>query len=225
MRLRVLAVTLFVAMHFRGVAVAASALPKVEVADVQAPVSSEVVVPCGSNLRAIAVTAYGSEEFANFLGQLNGVLVPERLQAGATLKTPSLPVAFRDARLDPRYQPAMNALAKTWQDLQTILPEYARARDASGLRDGKSFQIAPELQRKLVGCADVIDAATEIFRHPANGQSSPKTAVRQFAEASSSLRELSTGVIGSHDYDLVMIQKRMGAGFYHALMWTQKREP
>lgn len=155
--------------------------------------------------------------------ELNGIAVPARLRAGATLKTPSLPIAFRDAGLEPRYQPGINALAKTWQDLQTALPEYAKARDGSGLREGQSFQIAPELQAKLVKCADVIDAAVELLRHPTDERSVPKAAIGQFEKAAASLRQLATGAIGSRDYDVFMVRKEIGLGFYYGLIWAQKR--
>ena len=80
-------------------------LPKVEIADVPSPPTPTIIVEKGSNLRAIATAAYHHESFSGFVGQLNGISKPELLQAGATLKTPSLPVAFRDLGLDPQYQP------------------------------------------------------------------------------------------------------------------------
>ncbi len=197
-------------------------LPKVEVAEVRAPAAPSVVVQSGETLRSVAAAAYGHEDFSGFVGQFNRVTAPERLMAGATLQTPSLPIALREAGLDPHYQPAINALARAWDDLQSTLPSYIAARNASGLRDGQSFPIAAELRGKMVGCADVIDAALDVLNHPSAGHKAPHRTIGQFAGTSNSLRRLSTGFIESRDYDTFMLQKGMGLGFTYALIWAQE---
>ncbi|TCO95444.1 hypothetical protein EV701_101131 [Chthoniobacter flavus] len=224
MRLTIAALPLVISVGFQAASFAAPPLPKIEITEIRAPASTEIIVQHGSNLRTVAAEAYGHQEFSRFVGQLNGIAVPERLRAGATLKTPSLPTAFRDAGLEPRYQPGINALAKAWQDLQVVLPQYAEVRNASGLRDGQSFPISPDLRAKLVKCADLMDAAIGLLQHPSNEHSVPQATIGQFEGAAASLRQLSTGTIGSRDYDVFMIQKRIGLGFYYALIWTQQRE-
>ena len=224
MRFTFVAAVLFVATgcHRKPQTVVFPPLPKVEIADIRAPASSSIVVQSGSNLRSIAAAAYGHEDFSGFVGRLNQVTSSERLMAGFTLQTPALPIAFRDAGLDPRYQPAINALAKAWNDLQSTLPDYLKARDASGSGDGKSFPIVAELRVRLVTCADMIDAAIDVLNHPASGHNAPRKTIGQFAGVSSSLRNLSNGFIGSRDYDTFMLQKGFGFGFTYCLIWTQE---
>jgi hypothetical protein len=87
--------------------------------DVPAPARPEVTVQPGDNLRGIGAGAYGHERFSGFVARVNGIADPERLQAGLTLKTPPLSIAFRDAGLSPQYQPVINALARGAGSLQT----------------------------------------------------------------------------------------------------------
>ena len=101
--------------------------------------------------------------------------------AGATLKLPSLSIAFRDAGLDPRYQPAINVLAKSCTDFHAVLPAYLNARNVSGVGAGH-FAISSDLQRKLAACADGIDAACRILRSPPAPHAAPKMTIAQFTQ-------------------------------------------
>ena len=83
-----------------------------------------MTVEPGWNLRTIGAAAYGHERFSGFVAVLNGIADPERVPAGAILKTPSLAVAFHDAGMDPTYQPALNALAKSCTDYYATEPAY-----------------------------------------------------------------------------------------------------
>ena len=196
-------------------------LPKVEIADVPSPATPTIIVEKGSNLRAIATAAYHHESFSTFVGQLNGISKPELLQAGATLKTPSLPVAFRDLGLDPQYQPAINALAMAWIDVAAILPDYIRACDASGAKDGDTFVVPDEIKTRLLKSAGAVDAAIDVLRHPHGRHVAPDSAVRQFAGASRSLRRFSTGFVESRDYDTYLAEQGFGIGFTDLLLWVQ----
>ncbi|MBN8417636.1 MAG: hypothetical protein J0L73_01825 [Verrucomicrobia bacterium] len=196
-------------------------LPKVEVADVPSPPAPTIIVGQGSNLRAIATAAYHHESFSSFIAQFNGISKPELLQAGATLKTPSLPVALQDAGLDPQYQPAINALAKAWADVAAILPDYIRACDASAAKDGDTFVVPDNIKAELLKCAGTIDASLEVLRHPHGRHVAPSPAVRQFAGASRSLRRFSTGFVESRDYDTYLAQQAFGIGFADLLTWVR----
>ncbi len=196
-------------------------LPRVSIADVPAPPSATIVVQQGSTLQAIATAAYHHEDFSGFVGQLNGIAVPERLRAGVTLKTPSIPVAFRDAGLDASYQPAINALAKAWLDLIEILPAHVRARDSSGANDGETFAVPTEIKTRLIACADAIDASVDVLMHPKSGHLVPLKAIGQFAGTSGSLRNFASGTVWSRDYETFMAEKGFCLGFTYALIWTQ----
>ncbi|MDI1313382.1 hypothetical protein [Prosthecobacter sp.] len=196
-------------------------LPKVEIADVPSPASPTVVVEKGSNLRAIATAAYHHESFSSIIGLLNEIPKPELLEAGATLKTPSIPVAFRDAGLDPQYQPAINALALAWTDVVAILPSYIRARDASAAKNGDKFTVPDEIKTMLLKCAGTVDASLDALRHPHGRHVAPRPAIRQFAGASRSLRRFSTGFVESRDYDTYLAEQGFGIGFSDLLSWLQ----
>ena len=196
-------------------------LPKVDIADVPSPATPTITVEKGSNLRAIATAAYHHESFSGFVGQLNGISKPELLQAGATLKTPSLPVALLGAGLDPHYQPAANALAKAWIDLVAILPEYIRARYAAKARDGDRFEVPEKIRKALLTCAETIDASTDVLSHPQKGHSLPRSAIGKFAGASSSLQRFSQGFVESLDYDTDLVEQEFGMGFTNLLFWVQ----
>lgn len=196
-------------------------LPKVAIADVAPPAASIVVVEKGSNLRTIATAAYHHESFSSFIEQLNGISKPELLQAGATLKTPSLPVAFRDIGLAPQYQPAINALAMAWADVAAILPSYVRACDASGAKNGDTFIVPGEIKTMLLKCAGTVDAALDVLSHPHGRHVAPRSAIRQFAGASRSLRRFSRGFVESRQYDTYLAEQGFGIGFTDLLLWVQ----
>lgn len=196
-------------------------LPSVKLEDVSAPASATVTIPRGSNLREVATTAYGHEDFSGFVAALNGLADPERVAAGAVLKTPSLPAALHDAGLDPAYQPAFNVLAQTWAELRTALPDYERERNAAGARDGTTFAITVALSRRLLQCADNMDAALDVLAHPQAGHKLQRSTLGQFAGASGSLRHFATGKVYSLDYDVFLTEKSFGLGFTYALIWVQ----
>ena len=200
-------------------------LPSVKMEDVPAPASVSVTIPRGSNLREVAATAYGNEDFSGFVAALNGLADPARVAAGAVLKTPSLPAALRDAGLDPAYQPAFNVLAQTWSELRTALQDYERERDlalhASGTRDNTTFAISVPLSRRLLQCADHIDAALDVLARPKKGHKMPSSTLGQFYGGSGMLRSFATGRVGSLDYDMFMAEKGFGLGFTYALIWVK----
>ncbi len=196
-------------------------LPSVKMEDVSAPASVTITIARGSNLREVATTAYGHEDFSGFVAALNGLANQERVAAGAVLKTPSLPAGMHDAGLDPAYQPAFNVLAQTWAELRTALPDYERERDAAGARDDTNFAITVALSRRLLQCADNMDAALDVLAHPQEGHKLPRSTLGQFAGVSGMLRQFATGQVGSRDYDVFLAKKGFGLGFTYALIWAQ----
>lgn len=196
-------------------------LPKVAIADIPAPPTPTIVVEKGSTLRDIASAAYHHESFSSFVGQLNGISKPELLQAGATLKTPSLPVALRDAGLDPRYQPAVNALSKAWTDLSAILPDYIRARDAAGIRDRGRFAVPEKVKKALLTCAETLDASIAVLQRPGAGHTTPRSTIGSFASASLTLKSMAEGNVESFDYETFILEQKCGRGFTNLLLWVQ----
>jgi hypothetical protein len=196
-------------------------LPSVAMEDVPAPAVATVTVKRGDNLGGIAERAYGHERFAGLVGVFNGISDVTKLKVGAVLHTPSLSVAFRDAGLDARYQPALNALAKASADVFAVLPEYERVRNDSGMRDGQTFAIPESIAATFIRSADAIDAACHVLKSVAPPHAPPMMTVGQFHSVSDSLRLLSSGMIDSHDYDIDLIGQRFGLGFTNAMVWTK----
>lgn len=198
-----------------------ASLPSVATEAVPAPGTLTVVVERGSNLRAVGGSAYGHERFSGFVAAINGLPDPERVQAGVTLKTPSLSVAFRDAGLDSRYQPAINVLAKACTDFYRVFPEYRKARYASGIARG-TFAIPQHIKTTYSQCADSIDAAIRVLVRVKPPHKVPQRTIDQFRQVSSGIRELAAGSIDGYGYDYDMVGQRFGIAFTNAIIWTQQ---
>lgn len=132
-------------------------------------------------------------------------------------------MGLRDAGLDPDYQAAIKVLAQSWAELRASLPEYERERDAAGARDGASFKIPPELSRRILKCADGLDASLDVLARPKAGHKVPQSTIGQFAGVSDSLRRFAQGRVESRDYDVYMSGKGIGLGFTYVLIWTQSQ--
>lgn len=197
-------------------------MPVVAIDDIPAPASPTVTVEKGSNLRAIGAAAYGHERFSGFVARVNGIEDPEKVIAGSTLKTPSLAVTFRDAGLDPQYQPVINVLAKACTDFHSMLPAYMKAREASGVTRG-NFAIPGEIRTTFLGCADAIDAANRNLETIKAPHKVPRMTINQFAEAARLIRELATGYIDGYGYDYDLVGQRLGLAFTNGLIWALKR--
>lgn len=191
-------------------------------ATVARPSSQSVIVEPGMNLRAIAAAAYGHERFSGFVAAVNGITDPERIVAGQELKTPSLSSAFRDVGLDPRYQPAIDALVKACTDYQAAEPAYLKARRDSGVSAG-TFTVPENIRATFTGCADSIDAATATLGMVKPPDKVPKMTIDQFRQVSGLIRELASGSIDGYGYDSDLVGQRFGLAFTNAILWTQHR--
>ena len=195
-------------------------LPVVATEAVPPPASSSVIVERGATLGTIAAAAYGHERFAGFVAALNGITDPGRIVVGQELRTPSLSSAFFVAGLDPRYQPAINALSKACTDYYAAEPEYLKARDESGVSSG-TFPIPNGIRATFAGCAAAIEAATAALGAAKPPDNVPKMTIDQFQQASGLIRELASGSIDGYGYDYDMVGQRFGLAFTNAIIWTQ----
>jgi hypothetical protein len=195
-------------------------LPSVTIAEVPSPAQQTITVEKGSNLRAIGARAYGHERFSGFVAALNGIADPEKVLIGTILKTPSLATAFRDAGMDPVYQPALNAMAKACTDYYATEPAYLRARNAPGGAAG-FFSIPAEIKAKFIHIADSIDSAIVVLESEKAPHSVPTMTIGQFKQASSQIRELARGSVDGYGYDYDLVGQRFGLAFTNFLLWTQ----
>ena len=198
-------------------------LPTVAIEAVPAPNNPTFTLERGSNLGAIASEAYGHGRFSGFVATLNGITDQARIPTGTILKTPSLAVAFRDAGLDPAYQPAINALAKAWTDYLAVEPAYKAARRASAATTG-SFAIPADMKAKFMACADAIEAGAAALSIPRPPHSEPKLTIAQFRKAADQVLELAHGSNDPNGYDYDMVGQRFGLAFTNALIWAQKEK-
>lgn len=182
-----------------------------------------MVIRPGDSLHAIAAEAYGHGRSAGFIARFNGLPDPEVVSVGISLKTPSLSVALREAGLDSRYQPAINALAKSSTDFFALLPSYREARTASGVSTG-TFAIPPHMQAVLNSCADLTDAAMANLESVPAPHLPPKLAAGQFRQTAALLRDLAKGSIDGYGYDYDMVGQRFGLGFTNLLIWVQQQD-
>lgn len=199
-------------------------LPVVATEAIPSPSTPSVIVERGANLRGIAGAAYGHGRFSGFVAVLNGIKDPECIVAGQELKTPSLSCAFRDAGLDPRYQPAINALSKACTDYYAAEPAYLKARNESGVKAG-TFSMPEDIRATFLGCADAIDAAIAALRGVKPPDKVPKMTIAQFEQVSGLIRELATGSVDGYGYDSDLVGQRFGLGFTNAMVWAQKKSP
>lgn len=197
-------------------------LPVVAIDEVPAPELSQVTVQRGTNLREIGGRAYGHERFSGFVATLNGITDPERVSAGAVLRTPSLAVAFRDAGLAPEYQAAINCLAKACTDYYAAEGAYLTARRASGVASG-TFAISPDIRTTFERCATMIEAALPVLHSARSPHTVPTMTIGQFQQAASQIRELARGSIDGYGYDYDLVGQQLGLAFTNALIWTKQQ--
>lgn len=197
-------------------------LPVVAIDDVPAPALSQVTVQRGSNLREIASQAYGHERFSGFVATLNGIADPERVPAGAVVRTPSLAAGFRDAGMAPEYQGAINCLAKACTDYYAVEGSYLTARRASGVASG-TFAISPDIRTTFERCAAMIEAALPVLNSARTPHAVPTMTIGQFQQAASQIRELASGAIDGYGYDYDLVGQRFGLAFTNALIWTKQQ--
>lgn len=197
-------------------------LPSVATEDIPAPSTASSVIKRGNTLQDIARAAYGKNHFSGFVAELNGIQSANEPTAGTTVKTPSISVAFRDAGLSARYQPAINVLAKAWLDYLEVLPAYVSARQSSGVQRG-TFTITDPLRDKLLACARAVEAAVRVLRSAKPPHAAPRMTVRQFEEAATHLRTLASGECDGYGYDYDLVGQHFGYGFRNALIWAKNQ--
>jgi hypothetical protein len=197
-------------------------LPAVAIADVPAPAMPSTRLEKGMVLGTIAKDAYGHGKFSGFLAVYNHIADPTKLKIGAEIRTPSLAQAFVDEGMDPKYQPAINVLAKTVHDFYALLPAY-QAEKQKQVKSTNQTKIAlsPDMKAKLEALANNVEAANAVFGSAAPPHKVPQATMGQFKQAMEELRSLANGKIW--EYDTEMVGQRFGAGMTDALLWTQQR--
>jgi hypothetical protein len=198
-------------------------LPVVKAEDVPAPPQPSVVLEKGMVLKQVAVESYGHDRFAGMLLKFNKIADANRIKAGTVIKTPSIPEIFKEEGLDPKYQPAINALAKATHDFYALLPDYRAERTkAMTDPDNKKITLPVEMKEKLDQIADAVAAAAAVFAGAAPPHKTPNATVQEFRQAAIQIRALGAGVVKAAEEDEHLVGQRLGLGMTNALIWVQQ---
>lgn len=198
----------------------APVLPKVSVSEVPSPKTPSIVLKRGMLLRDVAAEAYGHERFYRFIMVVNGLTDETKIPAGKTLQTPSIAAAFHDAGLDPRYQLAINALAKAAMEFQATLPAYLRAREASGVSLG-TFAIPKDIQSAFASQADAIAAVKGVLNKTQAPHQRPTITIQHLEQAESWIRILAQGEIDGLGYDYDFVGQHTALSLSCAFVWMK----
>ena len=196
-------------------------LPEVSVSEVPSPKTPSIVLKRGMLLGDVAGEVYGHERFYRFIMVVNGLTEETKIPAGKTLQTPSIAAAFHDAGLDPRYQPAINALAKAAMEFQAILPAYLKARETSGDSVG-TFAIPKDIQSALSSQADVIVAVKRVLNKAQAPHQRPTTTIQHLEQAESWLRILAQCEIDGLGYDYDFVSQHTALSLSCAFVWMKE---
>jgi hypothetical protein len=196
-------------------------LPEVSVSEVPSPKTPSIELKRGMLLRDMAAEAYGHERFYRFIMVVNGLTDETKIPAGKMLQTPSIAAAFHDAGLDPRYQPAINALAKVAMEFQAILPAYLKARETSGDSVG-TFAIPQDIQSALSSQANVIVAVKRVLNKAQAPHQRPTTTIQHLEQAESWLRILAQGKIDGYGYDYDLVGQHTALSLSCAFVWMKE---
>lgn len=199
-------------------------LPVVKAEEVPAPAKPSVVLEKGMVLSQVAEEAYGNKKFAGMVLKFNKIADPTKIKTGTVINTPSIPELFKTEGLDPKYQPAINVLAKAAHDFFELRPQYRDVRSKAMAGDAAMTKIAipAEMKEKFDHLADALASAAAVFAGAEAPHKAPNATVQQFREAALQLRALGAGAVHTTDYDDDMVGQHLGLGMTNALIWVQQ---
>ena len=171
-------------------------------------------------LRDVAEEVNGHERFYRFIMVVNGLTDAAKISAGKTLQTPSIAAAFQDARLDSRYQPAINALAKAAMEFQALVPVYMTVRQASGVSSG-TFAIPKDIRSAFFAQADAMEAAKNVLRKVQPPHEIPTITIQHLEQSVTLLRILAKGEIDGYGYDYDMVSQHTALSLSCAFVWMK----
>jgi hypothetical protein len=200
-------------------------LPKVAIEDIAPPPSASVTLIRSMNLNSISALAYGSERLSVLLQTHNHIADVTRIPDGTMIQTPCLPRMFQQAGLDPRFQPAINVLCKTWQDFHARALDYRTLPSSVSSSRSAGVLLPPILRAEFERLARAVDlAAASITEEVQSPRSKPLEALFHFQQAAEALRALANGT-ANQDYGTEMVYQRLAIGLSYVLNWAQTSRP
>ena len=181
--------------------------------------SAYFYVHAGIHIEGEAARRYGSKSFLQFVELVNGkTLVP--FKQDDTVYFPSLLNAFQQAKLDPAYLPAMQALSEAHTQFYQQLPAYLQAR----LRGNQATRmtLAPAVQQGWQTSQRLVQKSIQVLQQPKAKHRVPKKALQQLEALHNELSSLSAGYVDGYGYDYDMAQQHFGYAFSYLLHWTKQ---
>jgi hypothetical protein len=202
-------------------------LPVVKAEEVSPPPQASFVLEKGMVIGKVAEEAYGHSKFSGMVLKFNKIADPTKIKAGAVINTPSIPDIFKAEGLDPKYDPAINVLAKAAHDFFVLRPAYVEARKQAMSLDpnSKKMKIAlpADMKEKLEHIADALVSAAAVFAGAVEPHRPPNATVQQFREAALKIRSMAAGEIVSAEFDDDTVGQHLGLGMTNALIWVQQK--
>jgi hypothetical protein len=162
---------------------------------------------------------YGSQSFLQFVEGVNGKKLASFKQH-AKVYFPTLLKAFQQAKLDPQYLPAIQALSEAHTQFYQQFPAYLQARPQGN--QATRMPLAPAVQQGFQTSQYLIQQAITQLKQPKAKHRVPKKAIQQLEALHSELGSLNAGQVDGYGYDYDMVQQHFGYAFSYLLQWTKQ---
>lgn len=162
---------------------------------------------------------YGSPTFLQFVEGVNGKKL-KSFKQGDKVYFPTLLHAFQQAKLDPDYLPAIQALSEAHTQFYQQLPAYLQARSRS--HQARTITLPPAVQQGLQTSQRLVQQSLQRLKQPKATHHVPKKALQQLESLHSELDSLSAGKVDGYGYDYDMVQQHFGYAFSYLLQWTKQ---
>ena len=176
-------------------------------------------VPVSMPIEADVKRRYGSPTFLQWVEGVNGKKL-KSFKQGDKVYFPTLLHAFQQAKLDPDYLPAIQALSEAHTQFYQQLPAYLQARSRS--HQARTIALPPTVQQGLQASQRLVQQAITQLSQPKAKHRVPKKALQQLESLHSELDSLSTGKVDGYGYDYDMVQQHFGYAFSYLLQWTKQ---
>jgi hypothetical protein len=186
---------------------------------IQPEADSAFYAHAGIHIESEAARRYGNPTFLQWVEEVNGKKL-KSFKQGDKVYFPTLLHAFQQAKLDPAYLPAIQALSEAHTQFYQQLPAYLQARP----RDNKASTITlpPAVQQGLQTSQRLVQQSIQLLQQPKAKHRVPKQALQQLEALHNELDSLSAGKIDGYGYDYNMAQQHFGYAFSYLLQWTKQ---
>jgi hypothetical protein len=175
-------------------------------------------------LNGIAENVYGHQAYARMIAVYNRLPVDKVVPAGTVIKTPPLPVLFKDIGLFPKYESQFVRIFGAIEKYRAFLPAYKTVRKkGNGYFKAGTIALPEGMGNQLLALATSIKLSVTELRESAEKTGNvPAMTLNQFTEAATILRELAAGKVDGYGYDEDMVEQRLAHGLADAVAWSRE---